>query len=118
MRSVLFAGVSVFLLTFPVLAQREPVAAVTGSQFEILLINDAETALTYACPNIRRISGPPERVARMVRRGAPMVCRPAGARYPAQRAAAGCLWRRPMVPGRNGAVHPLYYQMVNLKISR
>ncbi|CUI00293.1 hypothetical protein PHA8399_02420 [Leisingera aquaemixtae] len=34
MRSVLFAGVSVFLLTFPVLAQREPVAAVTGSQFE------------------------------------------------------------------------------------
>ncbi|UWQ57835.1 DUF4864 domain-containing protein [Leisingera caerulea] len=115
MRSVLFAGVSVFLLTFPAFAQREPVTAVIGSQFEAFLNNDAETAFTYASPNIRRIFGTPDRFGQMVRQGYPMVWRPAEVRYLDLREVAGNLWQRVMITDQNGTVHLLDYQMVKLE---
>lgn len=115
MRSVLFAGVSVFLLTFPAFAQREPVTEVIGSQISAFLNNDTETAFTYASPNIRRIFGTPDRFGEMVRRGYPMVWRPAEVRYLDLREVAGNLWQRVMITDQNGAVHLLDYQMVNLE---
>ncbi|MBY6141670.1 DUF4864 domain-containing protein [Leisingera daeponensis] len=115
MRSVLFAGVSVFLLAFPAVAQKEPVTAVIGSQFEAFRNNDAETAFTYASPNIRRIFGSPERFGAMVRQGYPMVWRPAEVRYLDLREVAGSLWQRVMITDHAGVVHLLDYQMVNLK---
>ncbi|KIC17950.1 DUF4864 domain-containing protein [Leisingera sp. ANG-DT] len=115
MRSVLFAGVSVFLLSFPAIAQKEPVTDVIGSQFEAFLNNDAETAFTYASPNIRRIFGTPERFGEMVQQGYPMVWRPAEVRYLDLREVAGSLWQRVMITDQSGAVHLLDYQMVNLE---
>ncbi|KIC38279.1 DUF4864 domain-containing protein [Leisingera sp. ANG-M7] len=115
MRSVLFAGVSFFLLAFPAIAQKEPVTSVIGSQFEAFLNNDAETAFTYASPDIRRIFGTPERFGEMVQQGYPMVWRPAEVRYLDLREVAGSLWQRVMITDQSGAVHLLDYQMVNLE---
>lgn len=112
MRSVLFAGVSVFLLAFPAIAQREPVTEVIGSQIAAFLNDDAETAFTYASPSIRRIFGTSERFSQMVRQGYPMVWRPAAVRYLQLREVAGNLWQRVMVTDASGAVHLLDYQMV------
>ncbi|MBY6068791.1 DUF4864 domain-containing protein [Leisingera aquaemixtae] len=115
MRSVLFAGVGIFLLTFPVFAQREPVTAVIGSQFEAFLNNDTETAFSFASPNIRRLFGTPERFGEMVRQGYPMVWRPAEVRYLDLRDVAGSLWQRVMITDQTGAVHLLDYQMVKME---
>lgn len=112
MRSVLFAGVSVFLLTFPAFAQREPVTAVIGSQFEAFLNNDTETAFSFASPSIRRLFGTPERFGQMVQQGYPMVWRPAEVRYLDLREVAGGLWQRVMITDAQGRVHLLDYQMV------
>ncbi|WP_027257718.1 DUF4864 domain-containing protein [Leisingera aquimarina] len=115
MRSVLFAGVSVFLLAFPAIAQREPVTAVIGSQISAFLNNDTETAFSYASPAIRRIFGTPDRFGEMVRQGYPMVWRPVEVRYLQLREVAGSLWQRVMVTDEQGAVHLLDYQMINLE---
>ncbi|WP_291729862.1 DUF4864 domain-containing protein [Leisingera sp. F5] len=115
MRSVLFAGVSVFLLAFPAIAQREPVTAVIGSQISAFLNNDTETAFSYASPSIRRIFGTPDRFGEMVRQGYPMVWRPVEVRYLQLRDVAGSLWQRVMVTDEQGAVHLLDYQMINLE---
>jgi len=112
MRSVLFAGVSVLFLTFPAIAQREPVTAVIGSQISAFLNNDTETAFSYASPSIRRLFGTPDRFGEMVRQGYPMVWRPAEVRYLQLREVAGSLWQRVMITDQNGAVHLLDYQMV------
>ncbi|UWQ35057.1 DUF4864 domain-containing protein [Leisingera sp. M527] len=115
MRSVLFAGVSVFLLAFPAIAQREPVTAVIGSQISAFLNNDTETAFSYASPLIRRIFGSPDHFAEMVRQGYPMVWRPAEVRYLDLREVAGSHWQRVMITDTKGRVHLLDYQMVNLE---
>ena len=111
MRSVLFAGVSVLFLTFPAIAQREPVTAVIGSQISAFLNNDTETAFSYASPSIRRLFGTPDRFGEMVRQGYPMVWRPAEVRYLQLREVAGSLWQRVMITDPAGVIHMLDYQM-------
>ncbi|WP_323777756.1 DUF4864 domain-containing protein [Leisingera sp.] len=112
MRSVLFAGVSVFLLAVPAIAQKEPVTGVISSQITAFLNDDFNAAFAHASPAIRRIFGTPERFGEMVRQGYPMVWRPADVRYLQLREMAGSLWQRVMITDTKGRVHLLDYQMV------
>ncbi len=68
MRSVLFAGVSVFLLAFPAAAQKEPVTGVIGSRTAAFLKGDAGTAVGHAAPDTRQISDTFQQTGAMARK--------------------------------------------------
>lgn len=73
----IFKHLLVFLaLALPVQAEEKAVQSVISEQISAFLVDDFETAFSYASPSIRGIFQTPERFGQMVARGYPMVHRP------------------------------------------
>ncbi|MFQ3212099.1 DUF4864 domain-containing protein [Candidatus Njordibacter sp. Uisw_039] len=77
------ASIFVLLLfCLPVTAsEKEDVQATINGQFQAFLEDDMSRAFTYASPSIRSMFGSPQNFGEMVRRGYPMVWRPAGVTF-------------------------------------
>lgn len=95
-------------------ARSSAVEATIGAQIEAFRNDDFERAFTFASPTIRQIFGTPENFGVMVRRGYPMVWRPAEVRFLDLREVDGRLWQRVMITDKVGTVHVLGYEMIQL----
>ncbi|WP_170332236.1 DUF4864 domain-containing protein [Ruegeria arenilitoris] len=93
-------------------AQNAEIEANITAQIQAFKADDFSTAFTFASPNIQRLFGTPENFGVMVRRGYPMVWRPADVRFLELREVAGALWQKVMITDSDGRVHILDYQMV------
>ena len=69
------------MLALPSNAQQKEIQGVISSQLQSFLEDDFTTAFTFAAPNIKKMFGTPERFARMVAQGYPMVHRPAEVQF-------------------------------------
>ena len=102
-------------LTGPVAGQSSDIEATIGGQIEAFLADDFSRAFTFASPTIQNIFRTPENFGMMVRRGYPMVHRPADVRFLDLREVAGALWQQVQVTDAKGTVHLLDYQMVRME---
>ncbi len=93
-------------------AQNAEIEANISAQIQAFKADDFATAFTFASPNIQRLFGTPENFGVMVRRGYPMVWRPADVRFLELRQQGGALWQKVMVVDGDGRVHILDYQMI------
>ncbi len=93
-------------------AQSDEIEANISAQIQAFRADDFATAFTFASPNIQRLFGDPENFGIMVRRGYPMVWRPADVRFLELREIGGALWQKVMITDGNGRVHLLDYQMI------
>ncbi len=93
-------------------AQSDEIEANISAQIQAFKADDFATAFTFASPNIQRLFGDPENFGIMVRRGYPMVWRPADVRFLELREIGGALWQKVMITDGNGRVHLLDYQMI------
>lgn len=93
-------------------AQNAEIEANIAAQIQAFKADDFATAFTFASPNIQQLFGTPENFGVMVRRGYPMVWRPADVRFLELREVAGALWQKVMITDGDGRVHILDYQMV------
>ncbi len=82
------------------------------AQIDAFLVDDFAEAFTYASPNIQGMFGTSDRFGQMVRRGYPMVWRPADVQYLELRDVAGNLWQKVMIRDQQGGMHVLDYQMI------
>jgi len=97
-----------------VFAQSDEIEANIRAQIQAFKADDFATAFTFASPNIQRLFQTPENFGVMVKRGYPMVWRPADVRFLELREVAGALWQKVMITDGAGRVHILDYQMVPL----
>ena len=95
-------------------AQSAEIEANIAAQIQAFKADDFATAFTFASPNIQRLFQTPENFGVMVKRGYPMVWRPADVRFLELREVAGALWQKVMITDSGGRVHILDYQMVPL----
>ncbi|MCR9124740.1 MAG: DUF4864 domain-containing protein [Rhodobacteraceae bacterium] len=93
-------------------AQEQDIRSTISAQIEAFQADDFVGAFDYASPNIQNIFRTPDNFGAMVRRGYPMVWRPAEVRYLELREIAGQLWQKVLITDAQGAVHVLDYQMV------
>ncbi len=93
-------------------AQSDEIEANISAQIQAFKADDFATAFTFASPNIQRLFGDPENFGIMVRRGYPMVWRPADVRFLELREIGGALWQKVMITDGDGRVHLLDYQMI------
>lgn len=99
-----------------------PVVAMAESGFEEVITaqirafeqQDLAAAFVFASPAIQRLFADAERFGLMVRRGYPMLWRPAEVRFLAPRVVAGQHWQRALVRDRAGVLHILDYQMLRI----
>ncbi|WP_170573991.1 DUF4864 domain-containing protein [Ruegeria atlantica] len=96
-------------------AQSAEIEANISAQIQAFKVDDFATAFTFASPNIQRLFQTPENFGVMVKRGYPMVWRPADVRFLELREVAGALWQKVMITDGAGRVHILDYQMVPLE---
>ncbi|MES0826354.1 DUF4864 domain-containing protein [Ruegeria sp. SCP11] len=96
-------------------AQSDEIEANISAQIQAFKADDFTTAFTFASPNIQRLFQTPENFGVMVKRGYPMVWRPADVRFLELREVAGALWQKVMITDGGGRVHILDYQMVPLE---
>ncbi len=93
-------------------AQNAEIEANISAQIQAFKADDFATAFTFASPNIQRLFGDPDNFGVMVRRGYPMVWRPAQVRFLELREISGALWQKVMITDGDGRVHLLDYQMI------
>ncbi|WP_424832469.1 DUF4864 domain-containing protein [Ruegeria sp.] len=93
-------------------AQNAEIEANIAAQIQAFKADDFVTAFTFASPNIQRLFQTPENFGDMVRRGYPMVWRPADVRFLELREISGALWQKVMITDGGGRIHILDYQMV------
>ncbi|MCM2561725.1 DUF4864 domain-containing protein [Lutimaribacter sp. EGI FJ00015] len=99
-------------LALPGHAQQQAITDVIDEQLQAFKADDFDRAFTFASPTIKDIFRTPENFGAMVRRGYPMVWRPAEVRYLQLRDEAGSLWQRVQITDAQGRVHLLDYQMI------
>lgn len=97
-----------------VVTAESEIEAVISSQIEAFQREDAGAAFAFASPTIQRLFGGPERFGQMVQTGYPMVWRPDEVRFLDRRDIAGALWQRVLIRDRQGVLHVLDYQMVQI----
>lgn len=95
-------------------AQSAEIEANIAAQIKAFEADDFATAFTFASPNIQQLFQTPENFGVMVRRGYPMVWRPAEVQFLELREVAGALWQKVMITDGAGRVHILDYQMVQM----
>ncbi|MDT8856895.1 DUF4864 domain-containing protein [Paracoccaceae bacterium Fryx2] len=88
------------------------IEATINGQIAAFLADDFSRAFTFASPGVRDIFRNAENFGTMVKRGYPMVWRPADVKMLELRRVAGGLWQRVMVRDQGGRIHMLDYQMV------
>lgn len=81
-------------------------------QIDAFLLDDFETAFTFASPNIKRMFGTSERFGLMVRQGYPMVWRPAEVQYLELTDRGGVVVQKVLVTDAAGVPYVLEYQMI------
>ncbi len=112
MRLILLSLVIAVALALPVSAQNAQIEGTIAGQIEALKADDFPGAFTFASPGIQGLFGSPERFGTMVKRGYPMVHRPAEVRYLDLREVGGGLWQRVQITDQAGRVHLLDYEMI------
>ncbi len=112
MRRLLLAASLSAGLASGAFGQNAEIEANIAAQIQAFKADDFATAFTFASPNIQRLFGTPENFGVMVRRGYPMVWRPADVRFLELREINGALWQKVMVTDNDGRVHILDYQMI------
>lgn len=95
-------------------AQNAEIEATISAQIEAFRADDFDRAFTYASPGIQGIFRNPENFGLMVRRGYPMVWRPAEVRYLDLRETNGRLWQRVQITDAEGNSHLFDYEMVQM----
>lgn len=94
-----------------VAAQDQEIEGVIAGQLEAFKVDDFETAFTFAAPSIRNIFRTPENFGVMVRRGYPMVWRPADVDFLDLREAQGQFVQTVEIEDAAGITHLLAYSM-------
>lgn len=107
----LTAAVS-FATAAPAQTSDPAIEGVIQSQIEAFLADDFATAFTFASPNIKRLFGTSENFGDMVRRGYPMVWRPADVKYLEQSPRGGAVNQKVLITDEAGVPHVLEYQMI------
>lgn len=110
MRLTIKSGI--FVLAMSLGAAAEPVEGVIQRQLDAFLRDDFATAFTFASPGIRRMFGTAENFGVMVRRGYPMVWRPAEVRYMRREMRGEKAFQQVLVTDQDGGQHMLEYEMV------
>lgn len=93
-------------------AQDAEIEGVISDQLEAFKADNFDEAFTFAAPNIRGIFRTPENFGFMVRRGYPMVWRPADVTFLDLREQGGVLIQTVRIEDADGAVHLLAYSML------
>ncbi len=107
-----FATLLALSLAGPPAAQEDPVTGVIAAQIEAFRQDDFAAAFGFASPMIRGLFGTPERFGAMVRRGYPMVWRPAEVQYLDQRIEGPFTYQKVRIRDGAGTYHMLEYQML------
>ena len=102
------------VLALPVRAQNSDVVGVITSQIEAFQNDDFETAFTYASPLIQGVFKTPEQFGQMVRRGYPMVWRPADVQFLEQRNTDGFIYQKVLFKDAAGGLTVLEYEMLKV----
>ena len=95
--------------------QDRDVQATIGAQFQAFKADDFSGAFTHASPLIQNLFRTPENFGMMVRRGYPMVWRPADIKYLELREKNGGLWQKVRITDEQGTLHLLDYEMIRLE---
>ena len=111
MRHLFGAVLISVLLSFPANAN-DDIKGVISAQIEAFLADDFATAFTFASPTIKGLFGTPERFGQMVRKGYPMVWRPAEVNFLSIEERGSEIWQNVMVRDASGVLYILEYQMV------
>lgn len=88
------------------------IEGVISQQMDAFQGDDFTRAFGFAADNIKRMFGTPENFGKMVKRGYPMVHRPADVRFGAIRQEGDAVWQRVLVRDVAGALFVLDYLMV------
>ena len=108
------AALVALICAMPARAQNGDVVGVITSQIEAFQQDDFETAFTYASPFIKGIFQTPERFGQMVKRGYPMVWRPADVQFLEQRDADGFRYQKVLFKDAAGGLTVLEYEMLKI----
>ncbi len=111
MRNWIAAAVFALGFAMGAMAQDQDIEGVISSQIEAFKADDFEEAFTFAAPSIRQIFRTPENFGVMVRRGYPMVWRPADVTFLNLRSEGGVTVQTVKIEDAQGAVHYLAYSM-------
>lgn len=108
------AVLAIGLAAAPVLAQDgDPaIEGVIQSQLEAFLADDFATAFTFASPTIKGMFGTSDNFGMMVRRGYPMVWRPADVQYLEQELRGGVVHQKVLITDESGVPYVLDYEMI------
>ncbi|WP_443630889.1 DUF4864 domain-containing protein [Candidatus Njordibacter sp. Uisw_056] len=106
-----FASIFVLLLFWlPATAgEQEDVQATINGQCQAFLEDDVTRAFTYASPSIRSMFGTPQNFGEMVRRGYPMVWKPAGMTFLEQKETPQGRTQDVQIFDASGTAHYLRY---------
>ena len=115
MRQLLLTLCAALLFSAPARADEAAIRDVISSQIEAFQADDFATAFTYASPTIRQVFRTPENFGVMVRRGYPMVWRPAEMNFLSIEMVDGLLWQNVMIRDQGGGLHILEYQMIQME---
>ncbi|WP_415922027.1 DUF4864 domain-containing protein [Tateyamaria sp. SN6-1] len=92
-------------------AQDQEIEGVISDQIEAFKVDDFERAFTFAAPNIRGIFRTPENFGVMVRRGYPMIWRPAEVDFLDLRQEQGQFIQTVRIEDAAGTTHLFAYSM-------
>lgn len=92
-------------------AQDSEIEGVISGQIEAFKADDFDQAFTFAAPTIRQIFRTPENFGVMVRRGYPMVWRPADVTFLDLREEGGVFVQTVRIEDADGMIHLLAYAM-------
>jgi len=84
------------------------------SQIEAFQSDDFIAAFEYASPNIQTIFKSSERFGLMVRRGYPMVYRPADIKFLELQTIEDEFWQKVQIQDQQGRFHVMAYRMLNI----
>ena len=100
------------LITAPADAQQDPIREVISSQIDAFQVDDFDAAFAHASPFIQRVFGSADNFGTMVRKGYPMVWRPADVRFLGLETRKGGLWQDVMIRDADGRIHIVEYEMI------
>ena len=109
---IIYAGLIAGFVATASLAQDQGVEQTIQSQIDAFLIDDIETAFSFASPGIKRFFGSSERFGQMVQNGYPMVWRPSGVEFLEQRQQGAYTVQKVLVRDASGTPHVLEYAMI------
>lgn len=101
-----------FVLWLPARAQTDAIKGVITSQLEAFQADDLPRAFSFASPTIKGMFGTPENFGVMVKRGYPMVWRPADMRFGPLEIINGRNVQIVFFTDLNGAVFEASYEMI------